>query len=225
METNERLALLHEVQTSIWLKKVNQAINSGQLCQWVSTLHPDHLPCEPDDCQEFRNGGYNLGQRVIFSDGTQWLVRFAQYGSVCDEYANEKVAMEVEALSLIRAQTDVPVPAIPGWGPADANPLGLGPFIIMDIIDGVPLQGILSKAPKDSMLRDDISDSDMEYIYRQMARILLKLFHINFDRIGSLPTPVTGFSAPARPLTFKIHDIIQLGGVNTFGTPTSLPSI
>ncbi|KAG4441492.1 hypothetical protein IFR05_003019 [Cadophora sp. M221] len=67
--------------------------------------------------------------------------------------------MEVETLSRIHEETDVPVPRIHGWGLATHNTLGLGPFIIMDFIEG----------------------------------------------------------SPVRPLTFKVHDIIQLGGLNTFG--------
>src|ERR1700722_12533269 len=98
MEIDERVELMHGVQTSIWAWKVSQAINSGRLCERVSTFHPTRLPCQPDHITKFRNGGYNLGQRVVFSDGTSWLIRFAQAGSVCDEYADEKVAVEVEAL-------------------------------------------------------------------------------------------------------------------------------
>ncbi|KAF1948849.1 hypothetical protein CC80DRAFT_458589 [Byssothecium circinans] len=217
METDERLELLHEVQLLMWVKRVNKAINNGQLCEWVSTFHPNQLRCQPDDSPKFRNGGYNLGQRVIFSNGTSWLVRFAQPGSVCDDYIDEKVAIEVEALSIIRTQTNIPVPTVHGWGTAKANRLGLGPFIMMDFIDGVPLGEILRKDPNDRFMRDDITDDDVEFIYRQMSQILLKLFRLNFENIGSLPTPVTGFPAPARPLSFKVHDIIQMGGINTFG--------
>lgn len=44
----------------------------------------------------------------------------------------------------------------------------------------------------------------------------------DFPRIGSLPTPTTGFPSPPRPLTWKVHDIIQNGGVDTFGMSISL---
>jgi hypothetical protein len=67
-------------------------------------------------------------------------------------------------------------------------------------------------------MKCDISDDDIECLYRQFAQILLKLFQLDFDRVGSLPTPVTHFQPPIRPLSFKVHDIIQMGGVDTFGT-------
>lgn len=67
------------------------------------------------------------------------------------------------------------------------------------------------------MLKDDIPDDTMEMIYRQMANIMLQLFKIDFRRIGSLPAITTNFVVPTRPLTWKAHDILRTGGVNTFG--------
>jgi hypothetical protein len=69
-------------------------------------------------------------------------------------------------------------------------------------------------------MRGDISDSDMELIYRQLANFLLQLFQLGFDRIGSLPSPEAEAQSPTsiRPLTFKAHAILQNGGVDTFGT-------
>ncbi|KAH7333324.1 hypothetical protein BKA65DRAFT_479871 [Rhexocercosporidium sp. MPI-PUGE-AT-0058] len=131
--------------------------------------------------------------------------------------ADEKVAMEVETLSRIHEETDIPVPRTHGWGLAKHNPLGLGPFIVMDFIEGVSLESILKEKADKRLMRGDISDSDIEYIYRQFAQVPLKLFQLDFDYISNLPTPTTGFQAPVRPLTFKVYDIIQLGGVNTFG--------
>lgn len=138
------------------------------------------------------------------------------------ELADEKVAMEVEALMRIRQETNVPVPKFHGWGTAANNPLSLGPFIIMDFIEGVSLESLWKERPDKRLIRSDISEADIEYIYRQFAQIQLKLFQLNFERIGSLPTPLTNFVAPIRPLTFKVHYILQMGGVNTFGR--SMPS-
>ncbi|PVH77767.1 hypothetical protein DL98DRAFT_591014 [Cadophora sp. DSE1049] len=153
----------------------------------VSTFHPNLLPCRADGNIKFIHGGYNLGQKLIFNDMTTWLVRFAQVGSVCDTLADKKVAMEVETPSRIHEETDVPVPRIHGWGLATHNPLGLGHFIIMDFIEGVSLESILKEKADKRLIRDDIGDSDIEYIYRH-----------------NLPTPRTGFQAPIRPLTFKV---------------------
>lgn len=42
--------------------------------------------------------------------------------------------MEVAVINLIRRETTIPVPKIVAWGVAAQNPLGLGPFIIMEFI-------------------------------------------------------------------------------------------
>jgi aminoglycoside phosphotransferase (APT) family kinase protein len=142
---------------------------------------------------------------------------------VSDDYANEKVAMEVTALRLIYDRTTIPVPRVQAWGLAAENPLALGPFIIMDFINGVSLSDLLKDPNAECptrLVREDIGDSDLEIINRQLANFLLQLYKIDFDKMGSLPWPKDKpqNDIPARPLTFKAHCILQNGGVNTFGT-------
>ncbi|RHZ67865.1 hypothetical protein CDV55_105981 [Aspergillus turcosus] len=220
MDTNALIDLVHEVQGQLWVDKVNETHRTGHLCQWVSTFHPDKLPCQLDGT--FHHGAFNAGIKMVFSDSTAWMVRFPRVGRVSDDYTDEKVAMEVTALSLIRNRTTIPVPRVQAWGPAASNPLGLGPFIIMDFVNGVSLSDLLQdpNAERPSrVMREDISEYDLEVIYRQMANFLLQLFKLNFDRIGSLPSPQTEANSPTppRPLTLKAHSILQNGGVDTFG--------
>ncbi|KAL2870912.1 uncharacterized protein BJX67DRAFT_369843 [Aspergillus lucknowensis] len=87
---------------------------------------------------------------------------------------------------------------------ADENPLGLGPFLLMGFTHGIRLS-------------KNLHDNDIEHVYRQMARFMLELFQINFDKISGIPTPQTGFPAPIRPLTRKSHGILHEGGVDVFG--------
>lgn len=152
------------------------------------------------------------------------MVRFPRVGKVHDdEYADEKVAIEVRALSLIRKRTTIPVPEIQAWGSAADNSLGLGAFIMMDFVNGVCLNDLLTdpnEAEPTRLLREDISDGDIEVIYRQFANFLLQLFSLDFDSIGSLPSPEAEPESPMpkRPLTYKAHDILHNGGVDVFGT-------
>lgn len=151
------------------------------------------------------------------------MVRFPRLGMVCEDYTDEKVAMEVSALNLIRSTTAIPVPRVRAWGPAASNTLGLGPFIMMDFINGVSLSSLVQdpNAERPSrVMREDISDSDIEVIYRQLANFLLQLFKLDFDQIGSLPSPQTEYPSPTppRPLTIQAQTILQDGGVDTFGT-------
>ena len=150
------------------------------------------------------------------------MVRFPRVGMICDDYADEKVAMEVTALAFIRMSTAIPVPHVQASGPAASNPLGLGPFIITTFVQGVSLSDLLRDPNAErptGVMRKDISDHDIEVVYRQMAKFQLQLFRLDFDRIDSLPNLKSRGRPPPRPLTFKAHSILQNGGVDTFGTP------
>lgn len=219
MDVDERVQLVHEVQGNLWETRLNETHRSGRLYEWVSSFHRDRLPCWLAD-HNLCNGSYNAGVKVIFSDGSIWLVRFPRVGKIHDGYSDEKVAMEVAAIKLIRDQTTIPVPKIEAWGIAAQNPLGLGPFIIMEFIqDGVSLTKLLKDVDSGTrLLKEDLSDDEMETIYRQFANFLLQLFKLDFEHIGSLQSPNPSLRFPIRPLTWKAHDILQTGGVDTFGT-------
>jgi len=222
MDYNALIDLAYQVRGQLWVDKVNETLRTGRLCPWVSTFHPDGLPCQLEG-RTFHNGAFNAGLKMVFGDGTAWLVRFPRVGNVHDSYADEKVAMEVKALGLVREETTIPVPKVRAWGLAASNPLGLGPFVMMDFVDGVALNELLNDPNAESptrLIRDDISDDDIEAIYRQFANFLLQLFKLDFDSIGNLPWPSdTEAEGPRlmRPLTFKAHTILQNGGVDTFG--------
>ena len=195
MDFNETHKSLHMAEETIWMKKILDARVDGSICRWISTFHPEKLNCYLE--RGFMNGSYNLGQKIFFDDNSTWFFRLPRVSSICPEYADEKVAMEIEALLLIRENTSIPVPKIYAWGHADENPLGLGPFILMEYMDGVPLRNVLGKEktddPESRLLREDVSDTDLAFVYRQMAQIMLQLFKLDFSEIGSLPTPKTKF--------------------------------
>ncbi|KAF7179136.1 hypothetical protein CNMCM7691_008067 [Aspergillus felis] len=214
MDYHNPLNLLHMVEESDWVNKVNMARVDGRICTWAQGFHPKNLSCRLHG--GFLNGAYNLGQKLVFDDETAWFLRLPRASSVSPEYADEKTAMEVEAIHLIREKTSIPVPEIYAWGFSEENSLGLGPFMLMSFIDGVRLNDVFTEGGS-RLLKEGIPDADIEYVYRQMARFILQLFKIDFERIGSLPTPRTKYPAPSRPLTWKVHEILRAGGVNTFG--------
>lgn len=214
MNFEKCLDILHKAQEDAWVAKINESRVNGSLCKWVGGFHPENVPCHLEG--GFMNGSYNVCQKFVFEDGTTWILRFPRVVSICPDYADEKVAMEVEAISLVREKTSVPVPEIKAWGLAVDNPLNLGPFILMNFIDGVRLNYIFT-GPSSRLLKKEIPDSDVETVYRQIANFMLQIFEINFDRIGSLPTSKTGYSVPIRPLTWKAQEIAHTGGVNTLG--------
>ncbi|GKZ32695.1 hypothetical protein AbraIFM66950_002294 [Aspergillus brasiliensis] len=218
MDTNALHDHLNTAQDQLWANKINLIHENNHFRHRVSTFHPEKLPCRL--VGTFHHGAFNAGLKMVFTDhhnqhhhSTSWLVRFPRAGIVSNQNTDEKVAMEVSALKLVRERTTIPVPRVWAWGPAASNPLGLGPFIMMEYIEGVGLSDIL---------RDPGSQDSS-----RMAGFMLQLFNLNFEHIGSLPSPSVllrddarmDFTLP-RPLTFKAHSILQYGGVDTFGDRT-----
>lgn len=86
------------------------------------------------------------------------------------------------------------------------------------IEDGVSLNDLF-KDPAGStrLLRDDISDDEVEIIYRQVSGFLLQLWNLDIGRIGNLEPPSPELCFSSRPLTRESHDILQTGGIDTIG--------
>lgn len=118
----------------------------------------------------------------------------------------------------VAANTTIPVPKICHWGTAEENPLGLGPFMIMEYIEH---DTTLSHALNDPILGStdshsldpNISMEKLEFLYRQMANILLQLSTLSFTRIGSLVEDAEGhISVSGRPLMQNMNSILDLTG-------------
>ena len=225
MDPDERIEMVQTAQGELWEDQLNRAYRSGRLCEWVSTFHHGS-PCRLAS-RDLVYGSYNAGFKLIFDDGTVWLLRFPRAGKVHGSFADEKVAMEVAAIDTIRRKTIIPVPKIEAWGVAAENPLGLGPFILMEFIqEGVSLNDLLKDVKSGTrLLREDVSDVELEIIHKHFAGFLLQLFKLDFDHIGSLDSTAPKLRFPVRPLTWKAHDILQTGGVDTFGMAPLVPSV
>jgi hypothetical protein len=65
------------------------------------------------------------------------------------KFPEEKIWYEVATMRYIAEKTTIPVPKIYGWGTAEENPTGLGPFMIMEYIEH---ERTLSEALKDPAL-------------------------------------------------------------------------
>lgn len=118
----------------------------------------------------------------------------------------------------IAAQTTIPVPHVYHYGTAAENPTGLGPFIIMDYIEHHQNMSRALRDPDRSseerpVLNSNISTEKLEYLYGQMAQIMLQLFSLKFPKIGSL-TEKKGendkkfFCVGGRPLIANMNEII-----------------
>lgn len=210
MDRDECREIEDQAKRLIWVRKYIEA-RKVNLCQWVSTFHPNRLPCHTAESDAIydRRGSYNIVCKIKFdATGETWAVRFPQGGGVGNPIADEKFEAEVATINKIRQHTDIPLPAIKAWGLSCDNRLGLGPFIISAWVDGINLTDVLASDRGSSLgrlIHENTPDTTIECLWRQIARFMLQLSQIDFDYVGSCTT------TPRRPLSIKAHQILESG--------------
>ena len=180
----------------------------------LASMYNDEKPCYPF---EINGGSFNYCVAVEFEDGqedrTRWVMRFPVPGRVMDPEA--KVKHEAATMTFLAEKTNIPVPKLIAWGTSEQNMFhGVGPFMIMEYVEGKPLHEVLKGRDLDDLFRvrspaemmqeirdraaaakldEDgpllspaVSDETLKGLYRQIANIYLELHEHDFDHIGSL---------------------------------------
>ncbi|KJZ78538.1 hypothetical protein HIM_01929 [Hirsutella minnesotensis 3608] len=169
-----------------------------------------------------QRGGFNFFYRIQYADMQSVIIRFPLPGFF--RIAQEKLLAEVAAIRYIADHTSVPVPFILHFGTADESPGGLGPFIIMEYIEhSCDLVDLLKTPPSSPTDREKL-----EYVYGQIADIMLQLAKCEFHRIGSLglPSPPYGLEdtgepqVTSRPLSYNMALLGEVGGIPYFELPS-----
>lgn len=160
-------------------------------------------------------GAFNVSFRMKFEDGGSAIIRFPKPGATM--FPDEKVRNEVDTMRYIHQHTTIPVPFILHWGTREENPLGLGPFIIMEYIEhAMDLSDILNTpgfAIKDRPILDpNVDSSKLEHLYGQFADILLQLSTLRLPGIGSL-AQIDDFTweVARRPLSYNANELVRVG--------------
>ncbi|KID85054.1 phosphotransferase family protein [Metarhizium guizhouense ARSEF 977] len=201
-----------------------RSLHNSDIYRGIARLVLKYKPGKAEELHIPIRGGYNIFFRLEYSDGTSAAMRIPSKGIV--KFPEEKTKYEVATMRYVAASTTIPVPKIYHYGTAAENPTGLGPFIIMDYIEH---DRTLSHAlndpdlePDDSHVLDaNISEQKLEFLYRQMANIVLQLSALSFPQIGSLVQDEDGaFSISGRPLIQNMNSLVEFAGV----VPSLLPS-
>jgi aminoglycoside phosphotransferase (APT) family kinase protein len=157
-------------------------------------------------------GSFNFGVCVRFNDGgPRAIIRFPKPGYTFTARLEEKVKNEVKVLEYLRENTTLPVPCVTSWGLTDESPRNLGPFIIIDLIEGISLTTLLKKHVQfekdDVYLRDDV-DAKLDYVYEQLAEFLIELSRLDFNAIGAIvKTDTNEWLASERPFTYNMNEM------------------
>ncbi|KAK8180416.1 kinase-like domain-containing protein [Phyllosticta capitalensis] len=211
MDFNEIAETTHTLRTIRWVEKYRQ--REQDLPGWMSTFREGHSCVRLTETH--LAGSFNFCLPFEYDDGVKWILRFAVPGRSMDP--DGKLLREVAVMKHVQAKTNIPVPKIHFWGLSQDNSLELGPFIIMDYVEGLKL-GDLWKEPSDAYtsrrLRKDISDRDLRLVFAQMARFYLELYKLRFEEIGSLVLDDDGKVAlQGPPHTWKMQEIEAHSGV------------
>jgi Phosphotransferase enzyme family len=174
----------------------------------------------------FLKGSFNLSLRIGFGDRRQSaLIRFAKPGHTM--WRAEKVTNEVQVIEYLSQHTTIPLPRVLSWGLTEESPQQLGPFIIMDFIDGTRLSTILKQPTKDDqedvILNPDIDDATLDTIYDQLADYMLQISQLDFPRIGAISKDHTSntWSVTGRPLTYNMNELATSTGYPIDRFPTA----
>ncbi|KJZ71313.1 hypothetical protein HIM_09287 [Hirsutella minnesotensis 3608] len=190
----------------------------------IASRYRQGQPCRV--IQRFQ-GAFNYCFRVRFDDGDDdWMIRFPIPGYTMN--ALEKTQNEAAVMRFIQTNTAIPIPKIIGSGVADGEFEGLGPYIVMEFVQGISLDDLILEEDGAWALRKDCPIDTIKGIYRQIASIYLELFKHNFSQIGSLSVAQNddvgpNWSVTSRPLTFKMNEVERMGGVRVGGSFANLP--
>ncbi|POR37530.1 Uncharacterized protein TPAR_02269 [Tolypocladium paradoxum] len=201
-----------------------RSLHNAAIYRGIANLIMKYKPGEAVELHKPIRGGYNIFYRLEYKDGSSAAMRIPCKGIV--KFPEEKVRYEVATMRYVAAKTSIPVPKIYYCGTGAENPTGLGPFIIMDYIEhertmSDALNDPLIEADEPHVLDANISEQKLEFLYRQMANIILQLFTLAFPHIGSLVQDQGGhFSVSGRPLIQNMNSLVEFAGVS----PTLLPS-
>jgi aminoglycoside phosphotransferase (APT) family kinase protein len=174
---------------------------------------------EAGEFLRFFKGSFNLS--IAVRNGVtneRVVIRFPIPGKVYDPWRAKKVKHEVMVMTYLREYTRIPVPRVYHWGLAEESPQQLGPFIIMEFMEGENLGDILKKpTPNEAdlaILDPDINEAKLNGIFEQLASLMLELSRLEFPRIGAISKDaVSGeWTVDEPPLTYDMNEVVSFAG-------------
>ncbi|KAK8213130.1 kinase-like domain-containing protein [Phyllosticta paracitricarpa] len=162
-------------------------------------------------CKLFQKcpGGFNYCFALRFEDGLQWIFRFPLPKS--SMLPQRKTEAELAVMQFIREKTSIPVPKVIASGVTEGEFEKLGPYILMEFVEGELLSELLLDFDDENQrMRKDIEESTLRHIYSQVAGFYLELFAHEFSAIGSLEMEClesgNAWRAASEPLTFELNE-------------------
>ncbi|EEU47542.1 uncharacterized protein NECHADRAFT_78074 [Fusarium vanettenii 77-13-4] len=191
------------------------------ICTLASSYH-DGAPCH---IFAVTHGSFNICFMIQFNDplttpADRWVVRIPFPGRV--PWIDEKIDSEIATMmyippdeysigSLTMARyiaknTTIPIPKIHAWSYEAQSPIGHA-FIIMDHVQGTPLNALLFRREERWAGSPTHPSPDLARVHEQLADIYIQLRGLEFPEIGALGMPTSdssGITIRHRPLPIEV---------------------
>jgi hypothetical protein len=206
-----------------WISWKDQVIDSVDIAAFVARCRNGG---DAERIVHYYRGSFNICIHIKFKDaGPDAIIRLTKAGVTA--FRDEQVEKLVRAWGLIRQNTTLPLPRLISWGRTPERPRQLGPFIIMDYVDGTHLSDVLKKPTHSKqdkeVLNPDIDGTTLGIVYRQLADSMLQLYELNFTQIGAVSEDLCGsntWSVTERPLTYNMNELATCTGYPIHQFPT-----
>ena len=139
------------------------------------------IACEVDG--DYLEGAFHLVARLKFTDGLRWVIKIPAngHGDHFNQISRKALKSEALTMHIVQKETTVPVPEVHAFDASLENEIYV-PYILMDQVDGSPLQKVWYK--------QDIPMSRKQHIrskaLRDLAAAMVQLRKFTFDRSGAL---------------------------------------
>lgn len=178
------------------MKELCRRIDNVKLCARASQLRGG-IPCTVNLSAKSLStmmGGQNCHAEVTFQDNVKWLARFRllNISSPPLEIRDYIIRSEAATMRFLDKHTSIPSPKIFDWACESdpSNPLGQVGYILMEKIEGKPLDW------------QGANPSQKEKVMQQLVDIFLEIEKHPFDAMGSI--------IPSRDQTaFEVQGIAQ----------------
>jgi hypothetical protein len=172
MDVNRLAKAERDVLRKEFIEKLKSNLES--VLRLTESLSPVPTHCSSAG---FVCGAYNFCVRLRLDSGARRIIRFPFPSEVSN--IDEKMGAEVATMKLVASKcSEIPIPRVISYGECEPGPLEGLRFLIMEELDGRPLDTVWGTVKGDEGIR--------RKLFSQIAGIVLSLSRLKFDDIGSL---------------------------------------
>ncbi|KAJ3474150.1 hypothetical protein NLG97_g9969 [Lecanicillium saksenae] len=173
----------------------------------IASKHLDEQSCR---VTQRVGGGSNYIFLVKAVDERQYVLRFPVPGLIKEPV--KKWEAEVATMRFLQERTRIPIPKLVGAGIAEGEFAELGPYILIEFVQGVALDLVLQDGAR---LKDTAEPDVMRVIYKRIAVHYVEMFQHSFPKIGSISAKqvdengIWTFGVDSAPITFQMNEVAR----------------